>query len=206
MAELSFGPDGYTLTSWPSRRSVARAASGTSCCSRWAWPWRCRPPSGSPRALASSTGCAPPSSPRSEQRLDSHVELQHISIELGPVTRISGGPLTIRHRSRLDVAPLVHLDRFETTMTWRELLRRPRRVDTVILTGLAIAIPPSPGEGQPRFPKADETRAPVVGKGRRGRRRARRRDRAFPRPRHVALGGYVAPGRVALARPTSRRP
>ena len=59
-----------------------------------------------------------------EQRLDSHVELQRISIELGPVTRISGGPLTIRHRSRLDVAPLVHLDRFETTMTWREVLRR----------------------------------------------------------------------------------
>jgi hypothetical protein len=91
-----------------------------------------------------------------EQRLDSHVELQRISIELGPVTRISGGPLTIRHRSRLDVAPLVHLDRFETTMTWREVLRRPRRVDTVILTGLAITIPPSPGEGQPRFPSADK--------------------------------------------------
>jgi len=91
-----------------------------------------------------------------EQRLDSHVELQRISIELGPVTRISGGPLTIRHRSRLDVAPLVHLDRFETTMTWREVLRRPRRVDTVILTGLAITIPPSAGEGQPRFPSADK--------------------------------------------------
>ena len=92
-----------------------------------------------------------------EKRLDSHVELQRISIELGPVTRISGGPLTIRHRSRLDVAPLVHLDWFETTMTWRELLRRPRRVDTITLTGLAISIPPSPGEGQPRFPKTDRT-------------------------------------------------
>ena len=42
-----------------------------------------------------------------EKRLDSHVELHRISIEIGPVTRISGGPLTIRHRSRLDVAPLV---------------------------------------------------------------------------------------------------
>jgi hypothetical protein len=92
-----------------------------------------------------------------EKRLDSHVELQRISIAIGPVTRISGGPLTIRHRSRLDVAPLVHLEEFETTMTWRELLRRPRRVDTIVLRGLAIAIPPSPGEGQPRFPKSDET-------------------------------------------------
>ena len=92
-----------------------------------------------------------------EKRLDSHVELRSISIELGPVTRISGGPLTIRHRRRLDVAPLVYLERFETTMTWRELVRRPRRVDTVTLTGLAIAIPPSPAEGQPRFPKSEKT-------------------------------------------------
>ncbi len=86
-----------------------------------------------------------------EKRLGSTVELERISVAIGPVTRISGGPLTIRHRGRLDVAPLVHLERFETTMTWRELWRKPRRVDTVILTGLAITIPPSPGEGQPRF-------------------------------------------------------
>ena len=82
-----------------------------------------------------------------EKRLGSRVELQTISIQLGPVTKISGGPLTIRHRGRLDVAPLVHLDRFETTMTWRELLRRPRRVDTVALTGLEINIPPSAARG-----------------------------------------------------------
>lgn len=92
-----------------------------------------------------------------EKRLDSEVELHRISIAIGPITRISGGPLTIRHRSRLDVAPLVRLEEFETTMTWRELLRRPRRVDTIVLRGLAIAIPPSPGEGQPRFPKSGET-------------------------------------------------
>ena len=92
-----------------------------------------------------------------ERELDSQVELRAIEITLGPVTRISGGPLTIRHRRRLDIAPLVHLERFETTMTWREMLRKPRRVDTVVLTGLAIAIPPSPGPGQPRFPdRSDE--------------------------------------------------
>ena len=92
-----------------------------------------------------------------EKRLDSAVELENLSVAIGPVTRITGGPLTIRHRSRLDVAPLVRLERFETTMTWRELLRRPRRVDTVVLTGLAIAIPPSPGEGLPRFPRSEST-------------------------------------------------
>jgi hypothetical protein len=86
-----------------------------------------------------------------ERELDSGVELQAIRITLGPVTRIAGGPLVIRHRRRLDVAPLVRLERFETTITWREMFRRPRRVDAVTLTGLAIAIPPSPGPGQPRF-------------------------------------------------------
>lgn len=87
-----------------------------------------------------------------ERKLDSQVELHTISVHLGAVTRISGGPLVIRHQRRQDVPPLVRLERFETTMTWREMLRKPRRVDTVTLTGLQIAIPPSPGEGQPRFP------------------------------------------------------
>ncbi len=97
-----------------------------------------------------------------EKRLGSTVELARISVAIGPVTRISGGPLTIRHRGRLDVAPLVHLEHFETTMTWRELWRKPRRVDTVVLTGLAITIPPSPAEGQPRFgPARPATAAPT---------------------------------------------
>lgn len=87
-----------------------------------------------------------------ERKLNSQVELHTISVDLGWVTRISGGPLVIRHQYRQDVAPLVRLERFETTMTWREMLRKPRRVDTVTLTGLAIAIPPSRAEGEPRFP------------------------------------------------------
>lgn len=96
-----------------------------------------------------------------ERKLDSQVELDTISVNLGLVTRISGGPLVIRHQRRQDVDPLVRLERFETTMTWREMLRRPRRVDTVTLTGLAIAIPPSPGEGQPRFPGLGSDARPV---------------------------------------------
>jgi hypothetical protein len=87
-----------------------------------------------------------------ERKLDAEVELQQISVQPGPVTRIWGGPLVIRHRAHLDKAPLVRLERFETTMTWRELLRRPRRVDTITLTGLAVSIPPSRAPGQPRFP------------------------------------------------------
>ena len=95
-----------------------------------------------------------------EKKLDAEVELQEISVRPGPVTSISGGPLVIRHRAHLNKAPLVKLERFETTMTWREMLRRPRRVDTVVLTGLAITIPPSPGPGQPRLPGLGGSKEP----------------------------------------------
>jgi hypothetical protein len=78
-----------------------------------------------------------------EDRLDSDVQLDAISVQPGLITRISGGPLTIRHRRHTKVAPLLRIERFETTLTWRQMLRRPRRVDAVTLTGVAIAIPPS---------------------------------------------------------------
>jgi hypothetical protein len=78
-----------------------------------------------------------------EDRLDSDVQLDAISVQPGLITRISGGPLTIRHRRHTEVAPLLRIERFETTLTWRQMLRRPRRVDAVTLTGVAIAIPPS---------------------------------------------------------------
>jgi hypothetical protein len=86
-----------------------------------------------------------------EQRLDSDVELGAITLQPGLLMRISGGPLAIRHRGRRDIAPLIQLERFDSTISWRQMIRRPRRVDTIALAGLAIAIPPSPGEGQPRF-------------------------------------------------------
>ncbi len=87
-----------------------------------------------------------------ERELDSTVELAQLSLQIGPVTRLSGGPLVIRHRGRRDIDPLLRLDRFEATMAWRAMLRKPRRVERVVLTGLAIAIPPAPAEGQPRLP------------------------------------------------------
>lgn len=95
-----------------------------------------------------------------ERELDSDVELGKLDIQLGYVTRLSGGPLVIRHHRRQDVAPLVQLERFETSMGWREMFRRPRRVEEIILTGLDIAIPPSPGEGQPRFPDMGPSKPP----------------------------------------------
>lgn len=94
-----------------------------------------------------------------EARLDAVVELPEMSVVPGLVTRVSGGPLTIRHRRHMDVAPLIRLERFETAIGWRQLLWAPRRVEEVRLMGLAVVIPPSPGEGQPRFGPRDSSPA-----------------------------------------------
>ncbi len=131
-----------------------------------------------------------------ERKLNSDVELERISVHLGPVTRISGGPLVIRHRGRRDTPPLVQLEHFDTTLTWREMLSRPRRVDTVTLTGLAIVIPPSPGEGQPRLPGLggddDSTTAedaPAAAQPKEGSEDERRDD---GRPPAVLIGKVTA--------------
>lgn len=94
-----------------------------------------------------------------EDRLDSDVQLDSLSVVPGLVTRISGGPLTIRHRRHTEVAPLVRIERFHTTITWRQMLRRPRRVDDVTIVGLALAIPPSQ-ERRPETPGDARTELP----------------------------------------------
>ncbi len=94
-----------------------------------------------------------------EARLASDVELGSLDVTPGAVTRISGGPLTIRHREHRDVAPLIRIERFETTVSWRALLHAPRRIDDVRLEGLAIAIPPSTATPEERVQKAAEARA-----------------------------------------------
>ena len=108
-----------------------------------------------------------------EQRLDSEVQLESLAVQPGPVTRISGGPLTIRHRAHADVAPLVRIERFETTITWRQMLQRPRRVDSVTLTGLAITIPPSirnTGRQEGRTTGEEEQDGRKAGEGQDGRK------------------------------------
>jgi len=94
-----------------------------------------------------------------EARLASDVELGSLEVTPGPVTRIAGGPLAIRHREHRDIAPLIHIDRFETTVSWRALLHAPRRIDEIRLEGLAIAIPPSTATPEERAEKAAEARA-----------------------------------------------
>lgn len=76
------------------------------------------------------------------ERLDSEVELGAFSVDTFPTVHITGAGLTIRHRNRRDVPPLVSIDTFTIDGGLLGLWSRPRRFRTVRVTGLKISIPP----------------------------------------------------------------
>lgn len=76
------------------------------------------------------------------ERLDSEVDLGVFSVDTFPTVRITGASLTIRHRGRRDVPPLVAVESFAIDGGLLGLWSRPRRFRTVRVTGLRISIPP----------------------------------------------------------------
>ena len=75
-------------------------------------------------------------------RLDSEVELEAFSVDTFPTVHITGAGLSIRHKGRRDVPPLVSVRSFRIDGGLLGLLSRPRRFRTVTLTGLQVNIPP----------------------------------------------------------------
>ncbi len=75
-------------------------------------------------------------------RLDSEVELEAFSVDTFPTVHITGAGLSIRHKGRRDVPPLVAVRSFRIDGGLLGLLSRPRRFRTVTLTGLQVNIPP----------------------------------------------------------------
>ena len=76
------------------------------------------------------------------ERLDSEVEIADFSVDTFPTVHITGSGLTIRHKGRRDVPPLVSIRSFTMDGGLLGLLDRPRRFRTVTLTGLQVSIPP----------------------------------------------------------------
>lgn len=76
------------------------------------------------------------------ERLDSEVELGAFAVDTFPTVHITGAGLTIRHRNRRDVPPLVAVESFTIDGGLFGLWSRPRRFRTVTVTGLRISIPP----------------------------------------------------------------
>ena len=75
-------------------------------------------------------------------RFESQVALGSLDPSVFPKPRAAGTGLTLRHRGRTDVPPLISIDSFETSAGITGLLQTPVRLDTVRMVGLAIRIPP----------------------------------------------------------------
>lgn len=98
-----------------------------------------------------------------EERLDSKVELDTIKVTLAPSLSIRGEGLTLRHRGRTDIPPLITMRAFTITGGLRELWSR--RIDRVHVEGLEFIIPPRRGKDMPRLirpePRGDDDRPNV---------------------------------------------
>ena len=73
-------------------------------------------------------------------RLDAEVELQELRVHMLPSLRAEGRGLTIRHRGRRDVPPLISIAHFSAESGLMSLLHR--HISRVDIDGLDIEIPP----------------------------------------------------------------
>jgi len=97
------------------------------------------------------------------RRFDSHVELTALRVRLpegsslrmlfrrgrGAMARVEGEGLSLRHRNRLDVPPMLAIRKFAFEVELGSLLENPKHVRSITLDGLEIAIPPK--DQRPRF-------------------------------------------------------
>jgi hypothetical protein len=80
------------------------------------------------------------------ERFDAKVELKELRLQVVPTLRVEGWGLTIRHRGRTDVPPLVTVPHFSAESSLAAFLHR--HVSRVQIEGLDIEIPPDRNSGQ----------------------------------------------------------
>jgi hypothetical protein len=91
-----------------------------------------------------------------ESRMDAEVTLETFEAHLWPRPGVSGGGLTLRHRERPDLPPLVSIRQFAGDASWTGIFRA--RMNNVSLDGLELTIPPRRGRDMPAIvPAADKT-------------------------------------------------
>ena len=77
-----------------------------------------------------------------KERLESDVDLASLKVAFLPRPQISGTNLTLRHRGRHDVAPLIQIESYSASAGLWGLISSPMRLETVELERLDISIPP----------------------------------------------------------------
>ena len=89
------------------------------------------------------------------QRFESQVELQSLDAAVFPSPRVGGTGLALRHKGRTDVPPLISIARFDASAGVMGLTRRPLHLNTIVLQGLEIRVPPGGLSAMTNDDKAD---------------------------------------------------
>jgi hypothetical protein len=94
------------------------------------------------------------------EHFESQISLASLNATILPQPRATGTGLTLRHKGRTDVPPLITIDSFETSAALAGLVRTPIHLVTVKITGMAINVPPgglglNDGDDQPHVPHAE---------------------------------------------------
>ena len=93
-----------------------------------------------------------------EQRLEADVELNGLTLRFRPSLRAVGTGLTVHHKSRRDVPPLISVKTFTVDASLVGLWRR--EVGHVMLEGLSIQVPPPAAEQPPESSAAPSASDP----------------------------------------------
>lgn len=75
-------------------------------------------------------------------RFESRLALGSLDPSVFPKPRAQGTELTLRHRGRTDVPPLITIESLDTSAGLVGLMQTPVRLETVRMKGLAVRIPP----------------------------------------------------------------
>ena len=75
-------------------------------------------------------------------RFESQLALGSLDPSVFPKPRAAGTALTLRHKGRTDVPPLITIDSFDASAGISDLLHTPVRLDTVRMKGLTVRVPP----------------------------------------------------------------
>lgn len=89
-----------------------------------------------------------------EQRFDSEVELESMHVSLTPRLSVRAEGITIRHRGRTDVPPLITMRAFTIAAGLQQLWTR--RVERIHVEGLELVIPPRRDDTPERADQAAE--------------------------------------------------
>ena len=96
------------------------------------------------------------------ERFESQLTLDSLDPSIFPTARAKGAGLTLRHKGRTDVPPIITIDSFEASAPILDLMRTPVRLENVAINGLTVRIPPgglksgrSADEDEPHQPHAE---------------------------------------------------